>query len=109
ITIRTAKVDYAKPIGKSLKFESGLKFSDVKSDNDLMEAFDQNDPYLSTNHFVYDEKIDAGYVNFNQSFKKTSVQLGLRGEYTSSKAVGDSAGIVKSIPNSYFDLFPSVF
>jgi iron complex outermembrane recepter protein len=109
ITIKTAKVDYTKPLAKSLKFESGLKFSDVKTDNDLMESYAQGDPYLSTNHFVYDEKIDAGYVNFSQNFKKTSVQLGLRGEYTSSKAVGDSSGFVKSIPNSYFNLFPSVF
>jgi iron complex outermembrane receptor protein len=109
ITIKTAKIDYTKPLTKSLKFESGLKFSDVKTDNDLMEAHSPNDPYVSTNHFVYDEKINAGYVNFSQTFKKTSVQLGLRGEYTSSKAVGDSSGIVKSIPNSYFDLFPSVF
>ena len=109
ITIKTAKVDYTKPLTKSLKFESGLKFSDVKTDNDLMETTSPADPYVSTNHFVYDEKIDAGYVNFSQNFKKTSVQLGLRGEYTSSKAVGDSSGIVKSIPNSYFNLFPSVF
>ena len=109
ITIRTAKVDYAKPLSKSLKFESGLKFSDVKSDNDLMEAFDQNDPYLSTNHFVYDEKIDAGYVNFNQSFKNTSVQIGLRAEYTSSKAVGDSSNVTQTINRNYLNFFPSVF
>ncbi|HEY4197958.1 MAG TPA: outer membrane beta-barrel family protein [Mucilaginibacter sp.] len=109
ITIRTAKVDYAKPITKSLKFETGLKFSDVKSDNDLMEAFEQGNPYLSTNHFVYDEKIDAGYVNFSQTCKNTSIQVGLRAEYTSSKAVGDSLNVVQSISRNYLNFFPSVF
>ena len=65
--------------------------------------------YTSANHFVYDEKIDAGYVNLNKDYKNTSVQLGLRAEYTSSSAVGDSMNVVKSIPQHYFDLFPSLF
>jgi len=109
ITIRTGKVDYSKPINKSLKFESGLKYSNVNTDNNLTEKFDPADPYLSTNHFIYDEKISAGYVNLNKDFKGYSVQVGLRGEYTSSLAHGDSAGVVSIIPRNYFDLFPSVF
>jgi iron complex outermembrane receptor protein len=109
ITIKTAKADYTKPITKSLKFESGVKFSDVTSDNDLMQTLSQAKPYLSTNHFVYDEKIDAGYVNFSKDYKNTSVQLGLRAEYTTSKAVGDSSNVMQAINRSYLNLFPSVF
>jgi iron complex outermembrane receptor protein len=109
ITIRTAKVDYAKPFSKTLKFESGLKFSDVQSDNDLMQTRSATAAYLSTNHFVYDEKVDAGYVNLNKSFKNTSVQLGLRAEYTSSNAVGDSSNVVQTINRHYLNFFPSVF
>ncbi|MDB5130336.1 MAG: TonB-dependent receptor, partial [Mucilaginibacter sp.] len=109
IDIRTGKIDYAKPLTKSLKFESGLKFSEVKTDNNLTEKFSAAAPYVSTNHFIYDEKIDAGYVNFNKDFKNYSVQLGLRAEYTSSTANGDSANVVQIIPRHYLNLFPSVF
>jgi len=109
IDIRTGKVDYTKPLTKSLKFESGLKFSDVKTDNDLQQTESLSTPYIDNNHFVYDEKIDAGYVNFNQDFKNYSVQAGLRAEYTSSSAVGDSANVVQDIPRRYLNLFPSLF
>ncbi len=109
INIRTAKIDYTKPITKTLKFESGLKFSDVKTDNNLTEKDTVTNPYVSTNHFVYDEKIDAGYVNLNKDFKGYSVQAGLRAEYTSSSAVGDSANVVSNIPRHYLNLFPSLF
>jgi len=109
INIRTGKVDYTKPLTKSLKFESGLKFSDVKTDNNLTEKTEATDPYVSTNHFIYDEKIDAGYLNLNKDFKGYSVQAGLRAEYTSSTANGDSANIVSVIPRHYLDFFPSLF
>lgn len=109
INIRTGKVDYVKPISKTLKFESGLKFSDVKTDNDLMAKDAPGNPYLSTNHFVYDEKIDAGYINVNKDFKGYSVQAGLRAEYTSSNAHGDSANVTSIIPRHYLDFFPSLF
>ena len=109
IDIRTGKVDYAKPLGKSLKFETGLKFSDVNTDNDLLQTESPTSPYIDNNRFVYDEKIDAGYVNFNRDFKNYSVQAGLRAEYTTSSAVGDSANVVQSIPRHYLDFFPSLF
>ena len=109
IDIHTAKADYSKPISKSLKLESGIKLSDVKTDNDLTEKTAVSDPYISTNHFVYDEMIDAGYINLNKDFKGFSIQAGLRAEYTNSTARGDSANVVSNINRRYFDLFPSIF
>jgi len=109
IDIRTAKVDYVNPINKSLKFESGLKFSNVKSDNDLQQKLAATDNYLSANHFIYDEKVNAGYINFTKDYKHTSIELGLRAEYTASRAKGDSAGVIQTIGRHYFNLFPSVF
>ncbi len=109
IDIHTAKADYTKPISKSLKLEAGLKFSDVKTDNNLTEKTIVTDSYVSTNHFVYDEIIDAGYINLNKDFKGYSVQAGLRAEYTSSTATGDSANVLSNIPRHYLNLFPSVF
>ncbi|HEY8929354.1 MAG TPA: outer membrane beta-barrel family protein [Mucilaginibacter sp.] len=111
ITIKTAKVDYSLPINKQLKFETGFKLSDVKTDNDLKAQKQVNGNYENdatlTNHFVYTEKVDAGYVNLNESYKNFSVQAGLRGEYTSS--IGNSITTNQVVKRNYFDLFPSVF
>ncbi|HTK21993.1 MAG TPA: outer membrane beta-barrel family protein [Mucilaginibacter sp.] len=109
INIHTAKVDYAKPLTKSVKLEAGFKYSDVKTDNNLQQTTVDGAPDTSVNHFVYDEKITAGYLNLNKQFKNTSVQLGVRAEYTQSNAVGDSMAVVQRIPRNYLNFFPSVF
>ena len=111
IQIRSGKADYTNPITKTLKFESGIKYSDVKTDNDLEAQILKNGVYINdatrTNRFIYDEKISAGYVNLSQEYKKTSIQLGLRGEYTTSN--GDLITNNQVVNRSYFDLFPSLF
>jgi iron complex outermembrane receptor protein len=109
IDVRTGKIDYSNPLTKSVKMELGAKFSDVKTDNNLMESASAGNAYQSINHFVYNEKVDAVYINLSKEYKHTSVQAGLRGEYTSSSAVGDSMNIVQSIPRHYLDFFPSLF
>jgi iron complex outermembrane receptor protein len=111
ISIRTAKADYTYPITKTLKLETGVKFSDVKTDNNLQAQKQVNGTFVNdttlSNRFIYDEKIDAGYVNLSKTFKKTSVQAGLRAEYTSSN--GDLVTTNNVVPRHYFDLFPSIF
>ncbi|OKS89137.1 outer membrane beta-barrel family protein [Mucilaginibacter polytrichastri] len=111
IDIRTAKADYTYPFNKTTKLEFGGKYSDVKTDNDLEAQIITNGEYVNdptrTNHFIYDEKIGAGYVNFNKSFKKTTVQLGVRAENTSSK--GDLVGTAQVVNRNYLNFFPSVF
>ena len=109
IDVRTGKIDYADPLAKSVKMELGVKFSDVKTDNNLIESTSMSAAYRSTNHFVYTERVDAGYINFSKEYKRTSVQAGLRAEYTSSVADGDSLNVVQNITRNYLDLFPSVF
>jgi hypothetical protein len=109
ITIYTGKVDYTKPITKSIKLESGLKYSNVNTDNNLMQATLPEGPYVSNNHFIYDEKVDAGYINLNKTYKNSSLQVGLRAEYTNSTANGDSVSVTQIIQRHYFDLFPSAF
>jgi hypothetical protein len=111
INIRTAKADYTYPISKSLKFETGAKFSSVKTDNNLLAQIRNsagnfvNDP-TRTNHFIYQEKIDAGYVNLGKSYKNTSMQFGLRAEYTTSNGyLVNSPAVVRH----YLDFFPSIF
>ncbi|WPU94470.1 outer membrane beta-barrel family protein [Mucilaginibacter sabulilitoris] len=110
ITIYTGKVDYTKPLSKTVKFETGAKFSSVKTDNDLQAQIFDGNTYINdttrTNRFIYTEKITAGYLNLNKQFKKTSVQLGVRAEYTQSN--GNLMGST-SVDRSYLNFFPSVF
>ncbi len=109
INIITGKVDYTKPISKDVKLETGIKYSDVKTDNNLNQTTSTSIAYQSVNHFIYDEKISAAYANLSKSYKKFSIQLGLRAEYTSSVANGDSVNVSQIISRDYLDLFPSAF
>lgn len=108
IDIYVGKLDFTKTIGKA-KFESGLKYSNVKSDNDLQFEHFVNGQWQDyagrPNHFVYTEQISAGYIDYSQAFGKMSVKLGLRGEYTVSD--GHSITLDSRVKRDYFDIFPS--
>jgi outer membrane receptor protein involved in Fe transport len=111
ISIYTAKADYTYPLSKSLKLETGVKASSVKTDNDLRAEIEQGGVFVNdasrTNRFVYDEKVSAAYVNLGQTFKKTTIQAGLRAENTSS--TGNLVTNNQVVHRSYLDFFPSVF
>ncbi|WP_462267475.1 TonB-dependent receptor domain-containing protein [Mucilaginibacter sp.] len=112
INIYTGKADYTYPFSKTLKIETGLKFSNVKTDNDLQAQKSADGVnYINdagrTNHFLYSENIDAAYLNLNNSFKKTSVQAGLRAEYTRSD--GNLITQNNQVKRSYLNFFPSIF
>jgi len=111
LTLKTAKFDYTHPLKKGAKFEAGAKTSFVSSDNDakffdLSSGSPVND-VNKTNHFLYKETNNAGYVNFSKEFKKFSVQFGLRGEHTSVNTNQLNGNITWD--SSYFQLFPSAF
>ena len=112
IDIRAVKIDYTKPLTKTLKFEAGAKYSDVKTDNDLeAQKQDSTGAYVNdttrTNRFIYDEKIAAAYVNLTKTWKNTSVEFGLRAEYTTSR--GDLVTQDSVAERKYLNLFPSAF
>lgn len=111
INIRTAKADYTYPINKTFKLETGIKLSSVTTDNNLQAQQQVNGNYTNdstlTNHFIYTEKIDAAYVNLSKSYKNTSIQAGLRTEYTSS--TGDLTNTNEVVTRHYLDFFPSIF
>jgi iron complex outermembrane recepter protein len=122
INIYTAKIDYTHPLKKGAKFEAGAKVSYVKTDNNAVY-----DSLLSnvrvrdngrSNHFIYDENVNAAYVNLSKQFnKKWSGQLGLRVENTNSK--GHSTGLAfrnnawvnfdTTFKRNYTQLFPTVY
>jgi iron complex outermembrane receptor protein len=111
LTLKTAKVDYVNPLGKGSKWEAGVKTSFVSADNDV-QFFDVSsgspvNDVNKTNHFLYKEYNNAGYVNFSKTYKKFDVQVGLRGEQTNIRTE-QKMGNVK-FDSGYFQLFPSAF
>jgi outer membrane receptor protein involved in Fe transport len=109
IDVKSAKLDYTHPINKTLKIELGWKSSWVTTDNNLQFDTLRNNLWISdagrTNHFIYKENINAGYVNLNKQFKSTTIQFGLRTEHTNSK--GNSITQNNVVEQDYIKFFPS--
>ncbi|MEJ8756913.1 TonB-dependent receptor [Pontibacter sp. H259] len=117
LTIKSAKVDYTQQL-KSIgaKMDAGFKSSLVSADNKL-EFFNRTDGknvFLTdrSNHFLYDENINAAYLNTNKKWDKFSMQLGLRLENTIAQGE-QLADVVdedeREFDRNYTQLFPSAF
>ena len=124
IKIYSGKMDYTLPLKKGAKFEAGIKSSYVKTDNNAMYdsvkvGYNVLDSGRS-NHFIYDENINAAYVNYSRPLgKKWSAQFGLRVENTTAN--GNSKGYTfntaqnkfryneTKFKRSYSQLFPTVY
>lgn len=108
--VYVAKVDYADVLNKAIKWEAGAKSSFIEADNNLVyHQFINNDwqyDATSSNHFRYKEQIHAAYLNLMAEFGKTSVQAGLRGEYTNTN--GNQITTNTIFNRDYFQLFPNV-
>ncbi|RYF85908.1 MAG: hypothetical protein EOO03_12585, partial [Chitinophagaceae bacterium] len=110
ISVQSVKADYVYPFSKTAKFEAGVKSSFVKSDNDV-NFFDVvgqvqiPDPTRS-NHFIYNENINALYTSFAKEFTKTDFQVGLRMEHTHTK--GEQLATAQNFTRGYVNFFPSV-
>jgi hypothetical protein len=111
VNIYAAKVDFTLPLENKIKLETGLKTGFVKTDNDFLfeERIDQNWTVDKgkTNTFVYDELVNAAYINVGKQWEKWSVQAGLRAEHTYSK--GNSVTLNKIVERNYLSLFPTFF
>ncbi|MDO9373095.1 MAG: outer membrane beta-barrel family protein, partial [Ferruginibacter sp.] len=112
ITIYSGRVDYVHPLKKGARFETGLKTSIVTTDNNASYDSIQNGmlvhDYNRSNHFVYDENINAAYANLSTSFsKKLSAQLGLRFENTIAK--GNQLTTGEKFTRHYSQLFPTAY
>ena len=108
--IRSLKVDYTRPFSKSLRFEAGLKSSLVRADNNPVfydrsgggNAYDSG----KSNHFIYDEQINAVYLNASKDWEGWGMQAGLRGEQTLAK--GHQLVSDERFDRNYAQLFPSL-
>ena len=111
IGILAGKLDFTLPVNDKMKWEYGLKSSWVETDNNFkfeqqLDGVWRNDP-TKTNHFQYQEWVNAGYVNFSYQWKKVGIQSGLRAEHTQSD--GYSLTLDQRLKRSYLSFFPSVF
>ena len=124
IKIYSGKVDYTLPLKKDAKFEAGFKTSFVNNDNNarydsLKTGYSVLDSGRS-NHFIYDENINAAYVNYSRPIgKKWTAQLGLRVENTNSNGISKGYTFNSAqdkfeytetkFKKSYTQLFPTVY
>lgn len=124
IKIYSGKIDYSLPLKKGAKFEAGIKSSYVKTDNDARyDSVKTNYMLLDSgrsNHFIYDENINAAYVNYSRPLgKKWSAQLGLRLENTNANGISKGYTYNTQLNKfeytetkfrrSYSQLFPTVY
>jgi iron complex outermembrane recepter protein len=112
IHIYSAKVDYVHPLKKGAKLEAGLKAAYVETDaNAVYDSLINNNlvrDFGRSNHFVYDERISAAYINYSRPFsKKLSGQLGLRLENT--VAHGNQLTTGEKFTLDYTQLFPTAY
>ena len=112
INIYSGRVDYLHPLKKGARFEAGVKMSVVRTDNnaryDSIQYGQRVNDINRSNHFIYEENINAAYVNLSTPLsKKLSAQLGLRLENTVSK--GNQVTQNKVFKNDYIGLFPTAY
>lgn len=111
LEIGSLKIDYNHPVSKNSSLETGLKYSNVNTDNDARFRVMQNKKWVTdkgkTNHFLYRETIYAGYLNYKLTINKSSLQMGIRAEETMSN--GNSLTLSENVTRNYFKLFPTFF
>jgi iron complex outermembrane recepter protein len=112
IRIYSGRADYLQPLKKGAKLEAGVKTTIVRTDNnaayDSIQYGSTVHDYNRSNHFVYEENINAAYLNLNTPLtKKISAQLGLRLENTLSKGRQLTTG--ETFDPSYTQLFPTAY
>ncbi|HSU26891.1 MAG TPA: outer membrane beta-barrel protein, partial [Chitinophagaceae bacterium] len=109
LNIYSLKADYTHPIKKIAKIETGIKSSYVKADNDLVfhQVINGVTSYDSSksNHFIYQENINAFYLNISRAWKKINLQFGIRAEQANVK--GNQLTTHQVFDSSYLKLFPS--
>lgn len=88
IAIYNFKADYTHPMKNKFALDAGVKLSLVKNDNNSgYFDNDDNQVFANSNHFLFDENINAAYLNTRKNWKRVGIQTGLRFEDTHLKGV----------------------
>lgn len=111
LQITTAKADYTQRFMRDGRLDAGLKTSFIEADNDarfwdMSSGTPVNDVH-KTNHFFYNENINAAYLNLQKRWGKWSVQTGLRAEATEVDTRQVNGNV--KWDSSYLQFFPSAF
>jgi len=109
INIYSGKADYVQPFKKGLKLEAGVKSSYVKTDNRVDYLRNDGNGWQTddrSNHFIYEENINAAYAILSKNIKKWNFIAGLRVENTNAK--GNQIKNDSSFNRHYTNLFPNV-
>lgn len=115
VKIYSAKTDFTFPLNHAAKLETGLKSSYVTTDNDALYENQTSSGTVvdegKTNHFIYKENINAGYLNYSRQIKKWGIQAGLRAESTNAKGhqLGNASHPDSTFTKNYINLFPTVY
>ena len=114
ITIYAAKTDFSTPLAGG-KFDAGLKVAKTETDNEAsyfntVNGVTTKDLGLS-NRFLYDEWINAGYVNYGKSIGRVGIQAGLRVENTimDGHQLGNEQNADTSFTRNYTNAFPTFY
>jgi hypothetical protein len=114
INIWSAKTDYTLPLNNHANMEAGYKSSYVttnyrndwynQSGNEFLHDDSRSD------HFVYTENINAGYVSADKEWQRWSIKAGVRMENTNMHGhqPGNTAIVDSLFKRSYTDFFPVV-
>lgn len=111
INIYAAKLDYSKALKHQFKLEAGIKTSIVKTDNNSEFSILKNSQWQNdagnTNHFVYNENVNAAYLSLSKTFKKGwSAKAGLRAEQSNIETNQMTLDSINK--QNYLDFFPNL-
>lgn len=112
ITIKSFKADYELTLKSRIKLETGIKWSQSKTDNDLNWKDFVNNEWIDNNsqknRFIYTEDIGAAYLTASKELNsKVNIKGGLRAEMTRSD--GEWISSDTTTHKSKLDLFPTLF
>lgn len=106
--IITSQLDFSTSLGERSSLETGIKFSNVQTESGI-NHFDivnsqSNLNEDNSNTFDYDEDVYAGYVNFDTSTDKFSLNIGVRAEQTNVEGISSNG---ENNKQDYLEWFPN--
>lgn len=114
IHLYTGQINVTLPLANDWKVEAGAKTSFVSIDNEALYANRIRGEWLPDRvlcqRFIYDENINAGYIQGSVALNKLYITAGLRVENTRIKGrqLGGIAAGDSSFTSRYTNLFPTL-
>ena len=115
ISIYAFKSDYTRPISQTAKLDAGVKSGFTQTNNKANYLKTLNGitsiNYNLSNQFLYNEWINAAYINYTKSFSRFDFQGGLRFESTllNGTQLGNPIIAASTFNRDYHNLFPTLY